>query len=155
MEYALEQNLGLSPKDLDLRKNANGKWISDHCFFSLSHSGEIVAVAVSHAPIGVDVERCERERYEMIASHILTENERAEYEAMPSDVKKMQYVMQAWTQKESLFKRADLRAFIPTQYDTVNADVQTWEILIGESAYFLSVAGDPLARLCVKEVTIQ
>ena len=153
LEYALAQSLGVSLREAAPRKNDNKKWVSDACFFSLSHSGDVVAVAVSRAPIGVDVEGTERERYEMIADHIFSDAERAHYEALEERAK-MPFVMAAWTQKESLFKREDRRAFTPKSYTVLNADVQTHEICVGEHTYFLSVASEALQHLRIKNVTI-
>lgn len=153
LEYALESSLGISMRDATPRKNDNKKWVSDACFFSLSHSGDVVAVAVSDAPIGVDVEGTERERYEMIADHIFSDAERAHYEALEENAK-MRFVMQAWTQKESLFKRADECVFAPKSYDVLKADVQTHEICVDGRSYFLSVASENVQSLRIKNVTI-
>ena len=153
LEYALEQSLGVSLREAAPRKNDNKKWVSDACFFSLSHSGDVVAVAVSLAPIGVDVEGTERERYEMIADHIFSDAERAHYETLEESAK-MRFVMAAWTQKESLFKRADERVFAPKSYDVLKADVQTHEICVDGRSYFLSVASEKVQSLRIKNVTI-
>ena len=40
----------------EIKYNKNGKPLCDFCFFSISHSGEYAAVAVSDEPIGVDIQ---------------------------------------------------------------------------------------------------
>ena len=46
-------------KDLppSLSKNENGKWTAEEFDFSLSHGGGVVCVALSTAPVGVDVQK--------------------------------------------------------------------------------------------------
>ena len=40
----------------EIKYNRNGKPLCDFCFFSISHSGDFAAVAVSDDPIGVDIQ---------------------------------------------------------------------------------------------------
>lgn len=40
----------------EIKYNKNGKPLCDFCFFSISHSGDFAAVAVSDDPIGVDIQ---------------------------------------------------------------------------------------------------
>lgn len=40
----------------EIKYNKNGKPLCDFCFFSISHSGDFAAVAVSDEPIGVDIQ---------------------------------------------------------------------------------------------------
>ncbi len=48
LEYALFRSFGYKIQDLDIVKTKKGKWVSKKCFFSLSHSDNIVAVVVSN-----------------------------------------------------------------------------------------------------------
>ena len=43
-------------KRFEIKYNRNGKPLCDFCFFSISHSGDFAAVAVSDKPIGVDIQ---------------------------------------------------------------------------------------------------
>ena len=45
-------------EDAAVTYGPNGKPLLDFCFFSISHSGDLVACAVSERPIGLDIERC-------------------------------------------------------------------------------------------------
>ena len=47
LEYALQHSLGLEMKNLHFSRTENGKWICEECYFSLSHTQDAVAVAVS------------------------------------------------------------------------------------------------------------
>lgn len=40
----------------EIKYNRNGKPLCDFCFFSISHSGDFAAVAVSDEPIGADIQ---------------------------------------------------------------------------------------------------
>ena len=56
LEFALYRSFGYKMSDLSFSKSKNGKWLCDKCFFSISHSGGYVAVAVSDTEIGIDAE---------------------------------------------------------------------------------------------------
>ena len=43
-------------EDFKLYYNENGKPLCDFCFFSISHSGDFAAVAVSDNQVGVDIQ---------------------------------------------------------------------------------------------------
>ena len=43
--------------DYTVTYNENGKPLLDFCFFSISHSSELVACAVGEEPVGIDVEK--------------------------------------------------------------------------------------------------
>lgn len=47
---------------LHLRYEKSGKPISDDCFVSISHSSSAVAVCKSDTPVGIDIEKIDRER---------------------------------------------------------------------------------------------
>ena len=56
LEHALKKSLDLSLEEAELYKDKSGKWHSKKCEFSLSHSSSCVAVVISHAPVGIDIE---------------------------------------------------------------------------------------------------
>lgn len=64
LEFATVDALGLKLDLLNLKRDKNGKWHSDKCCFSLTHSKNVVAVALSDNPIGVDAERVDSQRFD-------------------------------------------------------------------------------------------
>ena len=53
----LSEMLGIAPAAIVFTENENGKPVTDGAFFSISHSGSLVACAVSDCPVGLDIER--------------------------------------------------------------------------------------------------
>ena len=59
LRYALWEELGLRMEELHFSLE-DGKWSCRECYFSITHSGCMVAVAVGHQPVGVDMEKFRR-----------------------------------------------------------------------------------------------
>ena len=116
---ALQQVTGKCADELSFTVDGNGKWRCDGCVhFSLSHSGNVVAVAVARQPVGIDVEALDDKRFNArLARRILTENELTLYNSVPP-CERPQALVKTWTQKESLFKRDGGSIFAPKQIDT-------------------------------------
>lgn len=112
VEYALSRSFGLTMEKTSFSKNKHGKWESDSCHFSISHSDTLVAVAVSRAPVGVDIESLDAPIKPYFADRILTEDERVEYGAT-KDEDKIAYLISKWSAKEAFFKKDGDGGFVP------------------------------------------
>ncbi len=143
LEYALKDALGVSMAETQFAKLPSGKWTARDFCFSLSHSGEAVAVALSTTPIGVDVEK-DMDKLLRLQDKILSENERKEYTCVED---KPRYLLEKWTQKESIFKAYKEKGFVPREIDTKKYSTRTW--YLQSSRGCLSVAGEGIenARL--------
>lgn len=97
LEYALKDCCGKSDYSFFVE---SGEWFAKDCEvnFSLSHSDNMVAVAISNNPVGVDVEKCD-EKILKIASKL--SDFCLEDCASIDEVERLTL---AWTKKESLFK---------------------------------------------------
>ena len=75
----------------------------DPIFFSLSHSGEYVLLAVSDSEIGADIQLRIRKDYEHMAKHFMTQTE---YELWCKQLpgKQRELFYQIWTGKEAYLK---------------------------------------------------
>ena len=101
-----------------------------------------MAVAVSRAAVGVDIEEATRPLSgDRMADKILTEKEYAFYEQTPPEARDG-CLLEAWTGKESLFKKDGGNAFMPKAYDTLAGGLRTQRVTLGERTYVLSVATD-------------
>lgn len=103
LQYGLRHSLGLSAEQPEFSLDDRGRWFCDRCFFSLSHSDGAVAVAISDAPVGVDVESLQRSLHPALPGKILTASEQAAF-AVLDETKQKQYLLEKWCCKESLFK---------------------------------------------------
>lgn len=138
LERALSQSLGLRVAELDFRRTANGKWECDKCFFSLSHSGSFVAVAVSYEPVGIDIERFELSRFSAgLAEKIATGREREDISPRA--------LISLWTKKEAIFKLSGDKAFVPKNIETADYNTVTKILNAGNESYCLSVASSRAA----------
>lgn len=103
LEYALFQFLGLTMEQVHFSLDSSGRWSCRECFFSLTHSKNAVAVAISHHPIGVDLERLDRPVHPGLPQKILTEEELAAFSFL-EESRKAPYLLEKWCEKESRFK---------------------------------------------------
>jgi 4'-phosphopantetheinyl transferase len=78
--------------------------------FSVAHSGDLVAMAVATAPVGVDVEQLEGRPHEVgggdpdaLARMVLADEERAALAAVPPSGRARAFLV-AWTRKEAVTK---------------------------------------------------
>ena len=106
--------LGCQPREIELRLGPNGKpelagfdrEPTPH--FNLSHSGEMVTIAVAPTPVGVDVEQL-RDLADLpgLARHSLGADERSALDALPV-ARRAEGFIAAWTRKEAYLKARGL-----------------------------------------------
>ena len=98
LEYALEKE-GYDTKKIRFFKQGQ-KWMSDTVNFSLSHSDELTAVAISDYGVGIDVEKYKK-CDDRTAKRVLSEEDYRKY-LLAADRDK--FFIDKWTALESLFK---------------------------------------------------
>jgi phosphopantetheinyl transferase len=140
--FAGRRSLALDPERLKFRKTHSGQWTCDKMFFSLSHTNDVAAVAVSNAPVGVDLEalsdmgrRFPDGGVQQLYDSWLTSGEKQLYP--PTDVG----FLTCWTRKEAVYKRTGRGSFHPLRVDTTKAEARTFR-LPGGSERILSVSGE-------------
>ena len=148
LEHALRESLGISIAEAELSKNENGKWISPHCYLSLTHGGGAVAVALSDAPVGVDAESEIAPRSHGFAERIMTEGELSTYLSL-EERERTAFLTECWTGKESMFKLRGEKAFIPSAYDTRTAMTTAMRLDVSGKEIVISVASDRCDELSV------
>ncbi len=144
--YALERSFGLRGKKLDFVKESHGGWSVGDLSVSLSHSENALAVAVSRAPVGIDIERVKVPRSEKFAAYIMNEAELAEYENIPPEQRE-ERLIEIWTAKEAIFKSKRIANFIPNQNDTLSEAFRTHRVMIEGEEYAWSVATSTPERI--------
>ncbi len=140
----LNRSLGLDAGSIDLKRDANKKWVTSACEVSLSHCRGAVCAAVSKRPVGVDIEPLDDPRYrQQLVDYIASDAEKAMVEALPTNVG----LCKLWTRKEAAFKREGGEGFMPKKIDATADNLKTLCIRLGERDYVLSVAGENLNNL--------
>lgn len=137
--YALERSFGMRARKLELVKESYGGWSAGDTFVSLSHSGGALAVAVSRAPVGIDIERVHMPRSQSIAERIMNAEELALYESIPPEERE-ERLIEIWTAKEAIFKSKRLDSFIPNRQDTLSESFKTESVTVEGEKYVWSVA---------------
>ncbi len=140
LEYALMRTFGYKLSDLEFTKTEDGKWLSNKCYFSISHSNNLVAVAVSKKPIGVDCEII-REPKTGAIERVLS---RAEKKALKSiePTKKTEYLLSVWSKKESAFKRMVKGKFLPSKINTFKYDFAQKTVEVNGDLYTLNICSE-------------
>ena len=141
LEYALKDSLGLDAENIRFEKTDNGKWICGECEFSLSHSKDALAAAVSDRAVGVDVERIRVKRAEKMAEYILTEAEREKYYAL-SETEREEHLILRWCQKEAIFKLLGKDVFKPREINTADFSCFNDSIELCGEKYIFTVASE-------------
>ncbi len=120
LDYALHERLGKEADKLCFERQASGKWIctAQNVHFSLSHSDNAAAVAVSDFPVGVDIQREDAfcVNYDRFARRILSSEEFVYFSDLIKD-DQIRYLAQQWTAKESVFKIYGDGIFLPAEVD--------------------------------------
>lgn len=149
LEKALKQTFNYDITKLNIQKNNSGKWVCDKCYFSLSHSGDMLAVAVSNSEVGVDVEKV-RKIKENAVIKTLTDSEKEKLKTFKED-EVQDFLLETWTKKESIFKFSNQEKFLPSKIDTIKEEVKSKVITKDKNKYYLSVATKRLEEINIIE----
>jgi len=128
LEYALQEK-GLTGRELTFLVNKDGKPYIAECpdfHYSLSHSGEFVALAIEATPVGIDIEGL-RAGYQKLANRFFSEEEIAFLQNNWSD----SLFTKLWTRKESYLKATGYGMRMPLEGFSVVDD----RVLLNEKMY--------------------
>lgn len=142
LEHGLNRSFGLDIEKIRF-KYKNGKWTCKECFFSLSHSGDVVAVALSCKPIGVDAEIVAPEKFcdGKLLDAFLSDDEKLAFGGR-SDSEKSECANVLWTVKEAAFKCGTDKKFEPKRIETHNVRHATKFVLADGTRYAVTVVSD-------------
>ena len=146
--YALERSFGMRNERLRFKKESCGAWSVQDAEISISHSEGALAVAVSRAPVGIDIEAIRSPKSEKIVERVMTSAEEELYNAAPEGERDEEFI-RIWTAKEAMFKSEGSEAFDPKKYDSANAKLRSDRITVGEKNYIWSVATETPERVRV------
>ena len=150
LEVAIRHSLGLELSEIGLRREGE-RWTSELADISLSHGGAL-AVAVSGAPVGVDIESLSGDSdTARLAERFFSEAERAEYCAAPEEERRAAF-LRIWTAKEAIFKSQRSTAFAPSEVDSGASRVHSRTVRLGDENFILSVATEGELTLNIVEL---
>ena len=136
------KKMGFEFEKIDFYKEKN-KWKCDKFYFSISHSKNAVALAISDEKIGIDIEKKDISRFDKLGKKILcNKNEKIDDNNAGVQLNIL------WTAKEALFKCGENAVFIPSNEDTTAANIESRLLRVGDEKFFLSVA-------CFEKVSVQ
>ena len=139
LEVAIRRSLVLELSEIRLCREGE-RWTSELADISLSHSGGALAVALSGAPVGVDIESLSGDSdTARLAERFFSDAERAEYCAAPEEERRAAF-LRIWTAKEAIFKSQMSTAFAPSEVDSGASRVHSRTVRLGEEDFILSVA---------------
>lgn len=98
---------GLRERDMHYAEGEHGKpFFANHpeLHFNLSHSGNLVACALGHRPVGVDVQQLVADLRPSLVRYIMSDQEIAALDALTTASSKCLLFTQLWTLKESYVK---------------------------------------------------
>ncbi|MBO5212278.1 MAG: lecithin retinol acyltransferase family protein [Clostridia bacterium] len=134
LQYAVKNSFGKDVNIKSMSKDERGKPHMQDYSFSVSHTRELVCVAVSKSNIGADLEEIkEHSATSPLKTHILSESEKdKEYTK--------EELLELWTKKESIYKFDDgIKSYIPKEIDTNLYQTKSVKIDFEKKQYSLSV----------------
>lgn len=143
LQTAAERSFGVDFRSLHFEKTSFGKWTCDRFSFSLSYTEGTVAVAVSDAPVGIDLEniRVFQEKFQGRLEQFLQKITVDAEKDIPPDP---DAALSLWTAKESVFKLHGTGKFVPEKISVRDAAVKTRRLSLPEPA-ILSLCGESAA----------
>lgn len=158
LRLILARYLKQSPDKLLFNYTKYGKPYINDLEFNLSHSGNLVLVAVGKSfPLGVDLEEVKDKAYADLASKIFTERELQVFAGLPIKMQ-AQFFYHIWTQKEAFVKACGLGLNFPLDKLCVNIDFaeqsliteegKCWQLLpfVPKVAYRASLCCEPIVK---------
>lgn len=144
---ALADAFSIDIRELDIRRTDSGKWVAEGIYFSLSHTSELVAVAVSDSPVGVDIEAVRELGSKSFAERILSKEEYSEYLRI-SESSRIEWLISKWSCKEALFKQSEISDFVPREHIVTDRSLEVIELFEDGRKYLLSVTKDSDIVFC-------
>ena len=147
LEYALMHSFAYDITKLELTKSPSGKWVSPSCEFSITHSGDLVAVAVSKKPVGVDIQVQKDVLSSSFAERMFTKDEQEALALLPDDQARKNELLNLWAQKESIFKTFNSYKYIPAEIETSDYKTHSETVDVDGVTYHIAVCGSDISKI--------
>ncbi len=100
------QDLRIPKESITVKKGIHGKPYFDgyrEWQFNISHTSEMIAIAMSDKPVGIDIEKIQKQDLR-IAERFFTDTEHSYINDADSDADKNKRFLEVWTKKEAYIK---------------------------------------------------
>ena len=139
LAVALRESRGIDLSDIEIIREECGRWTSPAVCFSLSHTRDIVAVALADVPVGIDIEEIKERDMTALSRRALTDGEREELESLRGEDRLTRFY-EIWCKKEAYFKTLGSDAFLPNRVDSTKANAQSNVVEIEGRRFAVAVA---------------
>jgi phosphopantetheinyl transferase (holo-ACP synthase) len=147
LEHALLKTFAYDIKKIEFTKAESGKWLSKDLEFSISHSGDLVAVAVSKKAVGVDIQVQKSLSSSTFEGRMLTEKERGHLASLDDEKERQTELIKLWTIKESIFKTFNSDKYIPAEIETSDYETHSETVDVNGVTYHLAVCGSDISKI--------
>ncbi|MBQ3571228.1 MAG: 4'-phosphopantetheinyl transferase superfamily protein [Clostridia bacterium] len=137
LKRAVEKFTKKSFKEFTFVKESSGKWVSDNFYFSITHSENAVAVAISNQAVGIDLQTIKPLKAGL-EDKILCKEEMDIFNALEEN-KKEQFLLKCWCKKEAMLKQKGESTLAPKSRNTLDACFFEKELAILNKEYYLCV----------------
>lgn len=102
LNHLLRKNYKTDLKTLSFNKKGKPFLKNKKIYFSLSHSFDMIAIAISNSWVGIDVEKIINKKYaNLLAEKMLNSGQKQKYITSKN---KLEYLTKVWTQRETIVK---------------------------------------------------
>ncbi len=136
LQCVLAKETGVSLEDLHYEYNEWEKpfLVDSDLHFNMTHSGDYVVLAVSDAPIGVDIEHKTR-NYEAIAKRCFHPLEYEDIMSLGEEEEQKMRFLEYWTMKEAYVKLVGTGMSIPFSSFLVERNSGAETVIVGKAVY--------------------
>lgn len=133
----LKNEFNAQLKDVKFSKNNKPYLKSKKIYFNISHSGNLIAIAINKKPVGVDIEQLiPRENCDLIAKRILNKTQLNKFNKSKN---KQEFLTKVWSQKEAFIKSKDLSILNTKTLKNSKTDkIKSLKIIDKGNIYYLS-----------------
>jgi 4'-phosphopantetheinyl transferase len=133
LRQILSDYLDRSPLEIQISTGLQGKPQVVGLEFNLSHSGDLVAYAISDRPVGIDIERIRSMDLSGIIQRFFTPSEFVAWQKLPPADQELAF-FQTWTVKEAYLKAIGTGLHTPLSEVEVSMDLENPKILQAPSS---------------------
>lgn len=111
LQFAMKDTFHIDIKNVSFSHLKNGKWTCPLCYFSFSHSGPLLAVALSNQKVGIDIQSIrDISNKSKMMSYLLSNEEQDLFTNLNS-----LNLLRIFSLKEALFKSGEQDFFNPLE----------------------------------------